>query len=340
MPLVKTANELEIAWLKAALGGSSKSNLSELQWLFYSANSGLIPVARFSLVDHQKAFYAAQSGVSAKNSISDLERAYFNSKGSLSNQSYQDQAFKFWRDIPFSGGSLPVTSGLAAWYDASQIAGAVDGAAVASWPDMSGNTKHAVQATGTKQPLYRTSVVTLPNGKPVVQFDGVDDFLATASAARSLAGDYTSFLVSYVIGGAAAVPGFGGHLDEIGSGAAGGFCIQKGAPIRVDVPGNGNQNASPAPASDYTAAAWNVYSFNFNGTTPFTTTTNGVVSTGAVAAGTGPAAFSCVTTLGARQGGGQNVPALIAEVIQYNRILTTPERQSVEAYLKTKYGTP
>lgn len=55
-----------------------------------------------------------------------------------------------------------------------------DGNAVSSWRDASGHGFHATQATGTKQPIYRAASAGM-NGKPVVSFDGVDDFLQTVA---------------------------------------------------------------------------------------------------------------------------------------------------------------
>jgi hypothetical protein len=61
------------------------------------------------------------------------------------------------------------------WYDASQIVGLNDADPVATWSDLSGNARHATQATAGKRPLYRTNIV---NGLPIIRFDGVDDNLA------------------------------------------------------------------------------------------------------------------------------------------------------------------
>lgn len=81
-------------------------------------------------------------------------------------------------------------SGLVAWYDAGQITGLSDGTAISQWNDLSGNAYHAVQATGTKQPLYKTGIL---NGRPVVRFDGTDDFF-TASGLGALS-DHSVFVV-------------------------------------------------------------------------------------------------------------------------------------------------
>lgn len=75
--------------------------------------------------------------------------------------------------------------GLYAWYDAGWINGfnqappAAD-AAISQWNDLSGNGRHAVQATGANQPLYRAS--SGPNGFPCVNFVDNTDTMQFASA--------------------------------------------------------------------------------------------------------------------------------------------------------------
>lgn len=55
-----------------------------------------------------------------------------------------------------------------------------DGAAVALWPDASGNGRDAAQATGDNQPTFRSASSGMGN-KPVIEFDGVNDRLLTAA---------------------------------------------------------------------------------------------------------------------------------------------------------------
>lgn len=73
--------------------------------------------------------------------------------------------------------NLLLGSALVGWYDASQIVGLSDGSSVSQWNDLSGNGHHLVQATGFKQPLYKTGIT---RGLPAVLFDGSDDFLAAS----------------------------------------------------------------------------------------------------------------------------------------------------------------
>jgi hypothetical protein len=65
------------------------------------------------------------------------------------------------------------TNGLALWLRAD--AGTVtSGSALSQWIDQSGNERHAVSET---QPTQPTLVQDVLNGRPIVRFDGVDDFL-------------------------------------------------------------------------------------------------------------------------------------------------------------------
>jgi hypothetical protein len=58
------------------------------------------------------------------------------------------------------------------------VAPPADGAAVATWVDLSTAGSNATQVTGTNQPFYRAAYT---NGQPAVDFDGVDNYMATAS---------------------------------------------------------------------------------------------------------------------------------------------------------------
>jgi hypothetical protein len=67
--------------------------------------------------------------------------------------------------------------------EARAITGLADGDAVGSWEDLSGNGRHAVQATAGSKPIYKTGIL---NGTPVVRCDGVNDWMATTYADREI----------------------------------------------------------------------------------------------------------------------------------------------------------
>lgn len=65
--------------------------------------------------------------------------------------------------------------GLSLWYAADKGFGALsDGDPIATWFDQSLNGDDLTQSTESKKPLYKTNIL---NGKPVVRFDGTDDFM-------------------------------------------------------------------------------------------------------------------------------------------------------------------
>ena len=82
------------------------------------------------------------------------------------------------------------------WLKGDGITGLSDGDAVATWPDSSGNSRHFTQATAGLRPTWQTNEA---NGRPVVRFDGADDWLTNTTKAdwRFLhnGSDWTLFVV-------------------------------------------------------------------------------------------------------------------------------------------------
>ena len=73
---------------------------------------------------------------------------------------------------------VPLTvPGLKLWVRTESLAALADGAAVASWPDESGNGKHLAQAIAAQKPVHDLDA----DGLPAVLFDGADDMLVTAA---------------------------------------------------------------------------------------------------------------------------------------------------------------
>ena len=78
-------------------------------------------------------------------------------------------------NLPLATVFLPSSiNGLVLWLKADSLALA-DGDAVTTWTDSSGLGNNATQAVVDNKPLYKVNII---NGKPVVRFGGVDDFLS------------------------------------------------------------------------------------------------------------------------------------------------------------------
>jgi hypothetical protein len=95
------------------------------------------------------------------------------------------------RSGAFSPADLP---GLQLWLAADKLTGLINGDALGVWPDVSGNGRDATQITLSQKPTYRTNGL---NGLPVVRFDGVDDVLNCPTAVYGLTGLTIVMVINY-----------------------------------------------------------------------------------------------------------------------------------------------
>jgi hypothetical protein len=229
--------------------------------------------------------------------------------------------------IPTKGASeapwSPLVLEPALWFDAAQLTGLVDNDPVGSWTDASGNGRHAVQGTGAAKPTYKTAAL---NGRPVVRFDGVDDWLQTAAFGAALAQPTTITLVGTATG---ADNYFYDGLNDGGR--------------HVIITNNGGSSTTAllyaGTGAPYTVPAFGparVYTALFSGAA----SRLWVDGTAAGAAADGGTLALPGLTLGAYWGALANLTGDVAEVVLVNRALSGDERAALEAYLKTKWGTP
>jgi hypothetical protein len=226
-------------------------------------------------------------------------------------------------------------TGLVAWWDANAITPVADGTAIAQWDDSSGNAKHATQATGTKQPVYKTSIL---NGKPVVRFQGTDDFMdvpaidlsatkaitvigvfnstvnATDQVIIEMSANYGSQTDSFILYRAS------DNLPLFGAEGNVGFVDAKTAFIQ-------SAHAVFAGVIDMSKALREVSVWK-NGT--FGTLGNNSNNTGFFG--------NRALYMGARAGTSLFLTGDIAELMIFNRALTGGERGRMEEYLAYKWG--
>lgn len=224
-------------------------------------------------------------------------------------------------------------SGCALWLDANQITGVADGGAVAAWNDTSGNARNVTQVTAAKQPLYRNSntVVTLPNGKPVLQFDGVNSVM-TGSSVGTL-GDFSAFVVASI----ATLPinnGTAVHTWQNGSNTNVGLENFTNSGNFYSVLYGGVAHNSSG-TQDVANTYFQQEAVRSSGT--LTQYANGVTLPSTYV--NTPSAATGSTWIGANNGA-EFFVGQIAELVVYSRGLTATERQQVEGYLRLKYGTP
>ncbi len=215
----------------------------------------------------------------------------------------------------------------AAWYDASDATTiTTTGGAVSEWADKSGNNRHASQGTPANQPAYIAEGL---NGRPVVQFDGSNDFFSVDL--NFLAGvSHSAFIVtkpthfSNIYGAATANQGANSlHV---------GF---NGANYRMNYWGN---NYTPARSANFLAGSANVMNYAWrtgvgkeifaNGRSEGSNTDAGNIGT---MAGGGRIGH---TTTGSHSAFGGD----IAEIIMLTGAVDASTRQTIEGYLAHKWG--
>lgn len=225
---------------------------------------------------------------------------------------------------PSSTGPNTIT-GLFAWYkpDAGVT---VTGGAVSEWADQSGQGNHLTQATASRRPTHGVTVI---NSVPVLGFSsGAASQLArTATTVGISAAPFTVFAVFRRASTAADT------LVNIGAGNGGRQFRTFQSKLHIV---RTNQAVLPSGATvlpintncigvaRYTAG--NNLDFLLNG-----------ASDGSAAAGTNNFAEGPLS-VGTRPQGDEGWNGAIAEVIAYNRALTTAEIATVDSYLSDKYA--
>lgn len=202
-----------------------------------------------------------------------------------------------------------------------------EGDAVGTWADLSGKGYDATQATAARKPVYKAAIV---NSRPVVRFDGFDDYLANSAFAL---GTTISVLAVAAHGG---TPGTRHIITNelnffFGVGPEADFQF-------ASFYGNGAVWGSPAGHGADAALTANTFYvltsvLDATNDNPFV---NGV-DVGARA--NAMSAFSNGYEIGRAQGlEVQFWNKDIAEIVIYDRALPTAQRQRVERYLGAKYG--
>jgi hypothetical protein len=241
---------------------------------------------------------------------------------------------KYGRDF---GGAAPggvnENCSLALWLKADDGPDVTtDGTAINQWDDYSGYDNHATQ-TGSARPTFENGLTDKLNNKPVVRFDGTDDFLnlgitqfPTGTGAR------TYIFVTKVGASAGAKSAFhhgngsnqgiditfqqtktavdvGGHSYGINDGS------EEWQITLIDLPANANSDQ------------WDIY-YNGGQTTLQTlNSTPQTVNTDTASAFLG------------KGSSGNFFQGDFAEVIVYNMELSEEQRNKVESYLSLKYAT-
>lgn len=200
---------------------------------------------------------------------------------------------------------------------------------VNGWADQSGNGKNA---TSVVNPAYTASA---KNGKPAITFSGAE--LMTTANIFNGANARTIFAVYYVDNNTTpnTICGQTNDVEVVGGSF---FLLQ----ARSDL----NSNPYLASADDdlsgsaFVNQVWKISMADYDGTTANLYSNGTNVGTNEFSWNTHNGTF-CIGSYFTNDDSSNLQELLIgevAEIVVYNRVLTTPERQQVEAYLNAKYS--
>jgi hypothetical protein len=229
-----------------------------------------------------------------------------------------------------SGGTDLPLAGIALWLRADEGVQMDGSGNISQWTDASGRGNHATQSSAASQPKHTNSVL---NAKPVVRFDGVNDYLSIPSGS-SLITDTNSFALFAVLTRRdgeicnilAYTPPNGSQNVQLY--VAGSSMAIWGLDSQVFVHSQNTPTNSPQLAA-YLRHGDTWRSYNDGAQTGPDVTDSRSLQT--------PSSPYRLGTIGAASV--QFLNGDIAEVILYSEAsLSDADRQAIESYLKTKFG--
>lgn len=221
-------------------------------------------------------------------------------------------------------------SGLITWLKTDNGV-TLSGSDVSHWQDMSGANINAAQTNSSYRPEFATNAA---NGFPVLRFDGSSKFLNLNAVSSNLSPGASLFIVAKPVAVAA-----NARLIELGNGASNNN-IYLSQPNNTDLSLYVYNNSSPSSVTGSGAITLNQFQVlsalhNGSGTATLLTDSNQ----------TGQGSISNINNvtrssnfIGTDAGNTLFFEGDIAEIMLYNRQLSSLERYQVESYLSGKYG--
>jgi len=215
-----------------------------------------------------------------------------------------------------------------------------DGTAVSTIADTSGGVAWT-QATGTKQPLFKTNIF---GSKPALRFDGVDDMLArTAGAAYNFSTVFILFRVLVAITTSTAsksIMGWngpaGGESFGIDFGNNTGGLTNELVTVQYI---QANRSAYTLAASTFATATTHMLGTRWDsGTTRYLIYRDGSANVQNAFTGTPSQANSTITSVGASPNAEWAINADIGVCLVYATVLTDAQKAAVHSWMQDVWG--
>lgn len=221
--------------------------------------------------------------------------------------------------LDIAGLKVWLSADVGAYVDAG-VTLATNGQAVQQWNDQSPEGNNVDQATVGFRPLYVTGIV---NGKPIIRFDGVDDYIEKTYGAALTQPNTVIIVVKLISATGFVFGGVAGCADrnDFGPGILGGgdLAVYAGTGFT-----DGTESV-PTAFLLFSVVFDGASSELFKGGTSIATGDAGAQSAGGLRLGTACSVASFEEMD-------------VAEILVYNASLSPTNRAQVEAYLQSKYG--
>jgi hypothetical protein len=219
-------------------------------------------------------------------------------------------------------------SGLVLWMDPTDTTTlTLSGSSVTQWRDKSG--LGVVFNTVNTNPTYTASLI---NGLPGLDLTNASGFIS--STTQTLTNSLTFAMVLVVRSGIGAWGSFFTHGSRDLDIALERNSISTGTTLQFQT-ANDNTGANITFTTDQVALYLGTMT---TGTSRFFSRFGGGTTTTATATNSSTITVGLQTIRIGRSDGAENCNSFIGEIVYYNRVLTTPERQELEGYLAWKWG--
>jgi Domain of unknown function (DUF2341)/Concanavalin A-like lectin/glucanases superfamily/Fibronectin type III domain/SdrD B-like domain/Calx-beta domain/IPT/TIG domain len=207
-----------------------------------------------------------------------------------------------------------------------------DGAAISSWIDKSGNGNNVTQSTVANQPTLKNNI---QNGRPVVRFDGINDFLNNTTS------DISSNQRSLIVVAKANTSANKNVFTFKRTGPIRSYAVgQSGGLYYISSDGVNNASNYTTGNTDALTQSPFVGMFLQNGTglgslSYYLNSSQQTLNAAQLTSDTGVAGFTLAFREDYPQGG--YLDGDISEIIVTDTVINSTERQTLENYLNTKY---
>jgi hypothetical protein len=219
-------------------------------------------------------------------------------------------------------------SGLVLWMDPTDITTlTLSGSSVTQWRDKSATG--AIFNTVNGNPVYTTSLI---NGRPGIDLTNATGFIS--SATQTLTSSLTMAMILVVKSGIGAWGSFFTHGSRDLDIALERNSISAGTTLQFQT-ANDNSGANLTFTTDQVSLYLGTMT---TGTSRFFERFGGKTTTTTTATNSSTITVGLQTIRIGRSDVGENCNSFIGEIVYYNRVLSTQERQQLEAYLAWKWG--